>query len=135
MVEPFFTGRGRRTWSRLPARSVLLHTLYAVVSTGDPLLACRLGRCFCILCMQRSPQETRFSPVGSVGASAYLYAEASTGDPHPSTLSECPVFIFCTYKKQQTPQKRCLPFWQGQKDLNPRHSVLETDALPTELYP
>ena len=28
-----------------------------------------------------------------------------------------------------------VPFWQGQKDLNPRHSVLETDALPTELYP
>src|SRR5689334_14977960 len=25
--------------------------------------------------------------------------------------------------------------WQGQKDLNPRPSVLETDALPTELYP
>ena len=25
--------------------------------------------------------------------------------------------------------------WQGQKDSNPRHSVLETDALPTELYP
>lgn len=24
--------------------------------------------------------------------------------------------------------------WQEQKDLNPRHSVLETDALPTELY-
>ena len=88
-------------------------------------LACRLGRCFCILCMQWSPQETRFSPVGSVGASAYLYAEVSTGDPHPTTLSECLVFIFCTYKKQQTPQKRCLLFWQGQKDLNPRHSVLE----------
>ena len=28
----------------------------------------------------------------------------------------------------------CL-FWQGQKDLNPRHAVLETAALPTELYP
>ena len=26
-------------------------------------------------------------------------------------------------------------FWQGQKDLNPRHAVLETAALPTELYP
>ncbi len=26
-------------------------------------------------------------------------------------------------------------FWQGQKDLNPRHVVLETTALPTELYP
>ena len=25
--------------------------------------------------------------------------------------------------------------WQGQKDSNSRHSVLETDALPTELYP
>ena len=25
--------------------------------------------------------------------------------------------------------------WQGQKDLNPRHAVLETAALPTELYP
>ena len=25
--------------------------------------------------------------------------------------------------------------WQGQKDSNPRHSVLETDALPAELYP
>ena len=24
---------------------------------------------------------------------------------------------------------------QGQKDLNPRHAVLETAALPTELYP
>ena len=26
-------------------------------------------------------------------------------------------------------------FWQGQKDLNPRHAVLETAALPTELCP
>ena len=25
--------------------------------------------------------------------------------------------------------------WQGQQDLNPRPSVLETDALPTELNP
>ena len=29
--------------------------------------------------------------------------------------------------------RTCL--WQGQKDLNPRHAVLETAALPTELYP
>ena len=28
-----------------------------------------------------------------------------------------------------------LYIWQGQKDLNPRHVVLETTALPTELYP
>ena len=26
-------------------------------------------------------------------------------------------------------------FWQGQKDSNPRHPVLETGVLPTELYP
>ncbi len=25
--------------------------------------------------------------------------------------------------------------WQGQKDSNSRHAVLETAALPTELYP
>ena len=25
--------------------------------------------------------------------------------------------------------------WQGRQDLNPRPSVLETDALPTELLP
>ena len=30
---------------------------------------------------------------------------------------------------------RIYPVWQGQKDLNPRHAVLETAALPTELYP
>ena len=38
-------------------------------------------------------------------------------------------------KKDQTPIFQCLAFWQGQKDLNPRHAVLETAALPTELYP
>src|SRR5690606_29265944 len=26
-------------------------------------------------------------------------------------------------------------FWRGQQDLNPRPTVLETAALPTELYP
>ena len=26
-------------------------------------------------------------------------------------------------------------FWQGQEDSNPRHPVLETGVLPTELYP
>ena len=36
-----------------------------------------------------------------------------------------------SYEKQPKP----LFLWQGQKDSNPRHSVLETDALPAELYP
>lgn len=30
---------------------------------------------------------------------------------------------------------RIYRIWQGQKGSNPRHSVLETDALPAELYP
>ncbi len=30
---------------------------------------------------------------------------------------------------------RIVTAWQGQRDSNPRPSVLETDALPTELYP
>ncbi len=37
-------------------------------------------------------------------------------------------------EKTKTAERRSLS-WQGQKDLNPRHAVLETAALPTELYP
>ena len=37
-------------------------------------------------------------------------------------------------QRKKAPIFRCF-FWQGQKDLNPRHAVLETAALPTELYP
>ena len=40
--------------------------------------------------------------------------------PKPVALPSC-----------ATPRK----YWQGQKDSNPRHVVLETTALPTELYP
>ena len=36
----------------------------------------------------------------------------------------------CATKLRYTPKS-----WQGQKDSNPRHVVLETTALPTELYP
>ena len=37
----------------------------------------------------------------------------------------------CIYLYQLSLQKT----WQGQKDSNPRHAVLETAALPAELYP
>ena len=30
---------------------------------------------------------------------------------------------------------QALIFWQGQKDLNPQPTVLETATLPIELYP
>ena len=79
-------------------------------------------------------QKDLVSPAGSVGASA-LRAEVSTGDPHPSTRSACRVFkLFNPSQNKKTPAGVFL-FWQGQKDLNPRHAVLETAALPTELYP
>ena len=43
------------------------------------------------------------------------------------------------FRKEKS-RNPCIPTvsgleWQGQKDLNPRHAVLETAALPTELYP
>ena len=38
----------------------------------------------------------------------------------------------CATKLRYTPR---ILNWQGQKDSNPRHAVLETAALPAELYP
>ncbi len=46
---------------------------------------------------------------------------------------------FCKKKLDTHSDTLCIKIgvqlWQGQKDLNPRHAVLETAALPTELYP
>ena len=41
--------------------------------------------------------------------------------------------IYSTVENFDRPES--LRKWQGQKDLNPRPTVLETVALPTELYP
>ena len=38
-------------------------------------------------------------------------------------------------KKPGIPRNSGPSLWQGQKDSNPRHAVLETAALPAELYP
>ena len=52
------------------------------------------------------------------------------------TEPECTPFPYNTCKKKTGENPVFSPaFWQGQKDLNPRHAVLETAALPTELYP
>ena len=45
------------------------------------------------------------------------------------------VRIACYKPKQSHPLLWMALFWQGQKDSNPRHAVLETAALPAELYP
>ena len=50
---------------------------------------------------------------------------------HPTTRTARGVAAPCsqdippTNEKSQVPQMRYLTFWQGQKDLNPRHAVLE----------
>lgn len=37
--------------------------------------------------------------------------------------------------RQKSRQQSAVGFWQGHKDLNPEPTVLETAALPIELYP
>ena len=38
-------------------------------------------------------------------------------------------------REAQVVRKPLLQKWQGRQDLNSRHLVLETSALPTELHP
>ncbi len=47
----------------------------------------------------------------------------------------CRGFGLYAQQKPSPPQKRQGRFWQGWRDSNPRHAVLETAALPTELHP
>ena len=62
---------------------------------------------------------------------------ASLHHPPGALRRRCPARA-CLGKEYVLPKKDTVKvsfFWQGQKDLNPRHAVLETAALPTELYP
>ena len=46
-----------------------------------------------------------------------------------------PFEAFCSFtQNKHRPNGRCL-FWQGKKASNPRPTVLETAALPAELFP
>ena len=55
-----------------------------------------------------------------------------------STFTTAPyrVLSFSTQSKKLV-HRECdgLIFWQGRKDSNPGHAVLETAVLPTELHP
>ena len=44
-------------------------------------------------------------------------------------------FLFIYNKKVVLNWTTFCKFWQGHKDLNPEPTVLETAALPIELYP
>ena len=52
---------------------------------------------------------------------------------HATALPRCPSYAY--NPKQNHPLMWVVLFWQGQKGSNPRHAVLETAALPAELYP
>ena len=52
---------------------------------------------------------------------------------HATSLPRCPNYSY--NPKQNHPLMWVVLFWQGQKGSNPRHAVLETAALPAELYP
>ena len=62
-----------------------------------------------------------------------------TVEKHPRFYTK--IFRFLNIKKARKYElfEVCIYFiaqvWQGQKDSNPRHAVLETAALPAELYP
>ncbi len=103
-------------WQGLQGLEVALQPLLRCPkSAGAPVGAADFDRCAnpCSLC-----------PPPAAVASVARHA------PRAKRLS-----LFTQSKKKKHRLNRCFSFWQGQKDLNPRHAVLETAALPTELYP
>ena len=89
-------------------------------SCGARLCLRRRGR----LANRRPLRHPRLAASATGGASAAM----------PDTL-RVPRLRPQSLRKKRDKQALVSLFWQGQKDLNPRHAVLETAALPTELYP
>ena len=89
-------------------------------SCGARLCLRRQGR----LANRRPLRHPRLAASATGGASAAM----------PDTL-RVPRLRPQSLRKKRDKQALVSLFWQGQKDSNPRHAVLETAALPTELYP
>ena len=89
-------------------------------SCGTRLCLRRQGR----LANRRPLRHPRLAASATGGASAAMPDTLRAPRLHPQSL-----------RKKRDKQTLVSLFWQGQKDLNPRHAVLETAALPTELYP
>ena len=62
-------------------------------------------------------------------------AASATGSARRRSPARACLGQVLSNKKETVTKTATVSFWQGQKDLNPRHAVLETAALPTELYP
>ena len=69
--------------------------------------------------MQRSPQETRFSPAGSVGASAYFVCRGLHRRPAPLDTLRVPRFHFLYIQKTANTAKAVLAVLAGAEGLEP----------------
>ncbi len=128
----FFFERGRRTFFSTTKQSTGLFL---------PLLApCGCdNRCFVSSpsCKKKKHQKV-LSLFGRGRRTFFSTTKQSTGLFLPLLAPvrlRQPVFRFKSFLQKEKAPKGAFSFWQGQKDLNPRHAVLETAALPTELYP
>ena len=71
----------------------------------------------------------------SAGAEMMLFAIAHNDAMFALMCPQAHIICPTGQTSLKKPSFRTVFSWQGQKGSNPRHSVLETDALPAELYP
>ena len=125
-----FSLRSSPPWSSSPSSFVLFQNKNHPRSDGFVLAGAEGHACFTGYVLgDRCFATVPASDFGAKNNSPNCFLHA----PHPLGLQVLILLYFFTNKKPPYWVVSCL--WQGQKDLNPRHAVLETAALPTELYP
>ena len=87
-----------------------------------------------IVVRDHSASPTLFARIGPTVDARNVLASDLDGDFYAADLGEYP-FRFVPPLMARKPQLSWGYAWQGRGDSNPRPSVLETDALPTELHP
>ena len=95
-------GRGRRTWTCFASPLAVPKIAFAL--ERQAILTAAPSPPRCIRHRRRFGGDARHAPRASKRKFYYI-------------------------QKRKTPRKRCLSFWQGQKDLNPRHAVLELHTV------
>ncbi len=112
--------------NKTPPRWVVCASSFLFLNVGTDLSVCGARNSLTSLSLGE------FRPRHPLFARCISHRERS--QTRPTTRSACRGQPLSLPKQNTTPLGGVL-FWQGQKDLNPRHAVLETAALPTELYP
>ena len=94
------------------------------------------GVCFCVFPCRRCFKHNGFVRAKEQAMGLFLpYCPQSgkSGRPARSAGLGPKRSAFAKWKRRRKSGASFI--WQGQKDSNPRHAVLETAALPAELYP